>query len=104
METTSPAAAAPVTGAARRGLERPTMVSWLQEIAAVVGPQRALEAWSAAALATGRHGTALDCDQLEEVGAWIVRNSADAPLRMAVRSCAVRLRTYRVLSGEGRAR
>ena len=40
------------------------MVSWLQEIAAVVGTQRALEAWSAAALATGRHGTALDCDQL----------------------------------------
>ena len=87
-----------VDGAGLRGLQRPTVVEWLQEIAAVVGPQQALHAWTSAAVATGHHGMALDVAQMEQTGQWLVEHAREAPLRMAARSCLVRLRTYRVLA------
>ena len=103
MDTTAVTAAAPVirsggNGAALRGLHPPTVVEWLKEIAAVTGPERALEAWMQAAMATGNHGMSLDADRMEQTGQWLVSHTTDVPLRMAVRSCLVQLRTYRVLA------
>ena len=85
-------------GAGPHGLQRPTVVEWLQQIAAVVGPERALQAWLPAAVATGNHGMSLAPDEMERTGQWLVEHTSDAPLRMAVRSCLVRLRIHRVLA------
>jgi hypothetical protein len=85
------------TGAAERGLTRPEATAWLHEIAAVVGPQQALLAWSRAAQATSLHGVALTPDQLETLGNRLVEDTTDPPLRMAVRSCLLRLRVWRTL-------
>ena len=93
-----------VDGAAARGLAQPTALDWLTELARVLGPERALAAWSPAALATGCHGMLLTPDQLGTLGQWLVDNSTEAAVRMAARSCLARLRTYRVLTGAGRTR
>jgi hypothetical protein len=85
------------SGAVTRGLARPDVTGWLHEIAAVVGPQRALLAWSRAASATSLHGMSLTPDQLAAVGERLLEDADDAALRVAVRSCLVRLRVWRTL-------
>lgn len=91
----------PPSGAAVRGLVRPEAAQWLREIAAVVGPQRTLLAWSRAALATSLHGTALTPDQLETMGNRLLEDADDPALRVAVRSCLLRLRVWRTLERTG---
>ncbi|WP_337062827.1 hypothetical protein [Kineococcus sp. G2] len=85
------------TGAALRGLARPTVVDWLKEIAGVVGPSEALLAWSRATLATGLHGTALTPAQMRVVGERLAADATDPRLRLAVRSCLLRLRVHGAL-------
>lgn len=89
----------PLTGAEVRGLAAPTVVDWLREIAGVVGPQQALLTWSRATAATGMHGTALTPEQLHRVGQWLLGDSTDPRLRIAVRSCLLRTRVHRALQG-----
>ena len=89
---------APVLAAApTRGLARPTVVDWLKEVAGVVGPQQALLAWSSAARATGLHGMALTPEQMRLVGERLAADATDPRLRLAVRSCLLRLRVHAVL-------
>ena len=85
------------SGAATRGLACPDVTQWLREIARVVGPQQALLAWTRASMATSLHGTVLSPDQLETMGNWLLENATEAPLRVAVRSCLVRLQVWRTL-------
>ncbi|NAZ88232.1 hypothetical protein [Kineococcus indalonis] len=80
-----------------RGLARPTVVDWLEEVAGVVGPQRALLAWSGAARATGLHGMALTTEQMRVVGERVAADATDPRLRLAVRSCLLRLRVHAAL-------
>ncbi|GAA4962669.1 hypothetical protein [Kineococcus glutinatus] len=105
--TAAPGAARPAViadGARARGLTEPTVLDWLTEMSAVVGPERMLAAWSQATVATGAHGMALPVEQLQVVGQWLVDNATDAPVRMAARSCLARLRTYQVLARTRSAR
>ncbi|WP_432536267.1 hypothetical protein [Kineococcus arenarius] len=85
------------TGATSRALARPTVVDWLKEIAGVVGPQQALLAWSAAVRATGLHGTTLAPEQMRVVGERLVADATDPRLRLAARSCLLRLRVHGAL-------
>ena len=80
-----------------RVMEPPTAVGWLQRLADVSDPVHALEVWTQAALATGCLGMELQPQQLQRLGEWLVEHCADQPTRMAVRSCLVRLRVFRVL-------
>ncbi|WP_432547175.1 hypothetical protein [Kineococcus sp. SYSU DK004] len=79
-------------------VEAPSAVEWLRRLADVSGPVRALELWTQAALATGCLGMALDASQLQRVAEWLVEHCEDLPVRMAARSCLVRLRVHRVLN------
>lgn len=89
---------APTSGAEVRGLACPGVTDWLHEIAAVVGPQRTLLAWSRAAAATGVHGMSLTPEELERVGGRLLEDAADdAALRVVVRSCLLRVRVWRTL-------
>ncbi|WP_432484950.1 hypothetical protein [Kineococcus esterisolvens] len=92
------------TGAEARGLARPTVVGWLEEIAGVVGPQQALLAWSRATRATGLHGMALTPEQMRVVGQRLADDATDPRLRLAVRSCLLRLRVHGALDTTGGAR
>ena len=92
------AADAVVDGMSVRGMAAVSALDVLHEIADVVGPARALGAWSTAAVETGAHGMALDFDQLQAVGRWLVANSSDQALRMAARSALARLRVQQVLA------
>lgn len=92
---------AELTAPARRSsrqVEPPTTVEWLRRLADVSGPEQALQVWSEAALATGRLGMELGPDDLERVGQWLVQHCADQPMRMAVRSCLVRLHVHRAMN------
>ena len=85
-------------GASRRGAppagEPPTAVEWLRRFADVSDPGRALEVWNEAALATDCLGMALGPGDLQRIGDWLVAHCDDAPIRMAARSCLVRLRVH----------
>ncbi len=79
---------------ASRAVEPPTAVGWLQRLADVSDPERALEVWTEAALATDCLGMQLEPEELQRLGEWLVEHCADQPVRMAVRSCLVRLRVH----------
>ncbi len=92
-----PADALP-NGAQQRGLTCPTVLEGLRELAAVVGPGRALEQWALAAAATDLHGLLLTPDEHATVLHWLADRSPHLPVRAVARSVLARLRAYRVLA------
>ncbi|WP_432511011.1 hypothetical protein [Kineococcus sp. SYSU DK001] len=78
-------------------VEEPTAVGWLRRLAEVSSPEQALQVWSGAALATGCLGMDLGPRELQRLGEWLVGHCDDQPIRMAVRSCLVRLHVHRTM-------
>ncbi|WP_432524908.1 hypothetical protein [Kineococcus sp. SYSU DK006] len=75
-------------------MDAPTAVEWLRRLADVSDPEQALQVWHQAALATNCLGMDLQPHELHRVGQWLVQHCADQPMRMAARSCLVRLRVH----------
>ncbi|WP_432565197.1 hypothetical protein [Kineococcus sp. SYSU DK003] len=83
-------------------MEEPTALGWLRRLADVSGPEQALQVWNQAALATGCVGMDLTAQELERMAHWLVEHCGDQPIRMAVRSCLVRLHVHRTLHPSAR--
>ncbi|WP_432541969.1 hypothetical protein [Kineococcus sp. SYSU DK002] len=72
-------------------------MQWLRRLAEVSSPEQALQVWNGAALATGCLGMDLEPRQLQVLGQWLVEHCDDQPIRMAVRSCLVRLHVQQAM-------
>ncbi|WP_146149491.1 hypothetical protein [Kineococcus rhizosphaerae] len=77
-----------------RTVEPPRALEWLQRFAEVSSPLYAVEEWNHAALATGCAGMDLSAAELQRLAEWLVAHCSDQPIRMAARSCLVRLRVH----------
>ena len=73
-------------------------MEWIQRVADVSDPVRALEEWNRAAMATGHLGMHLGPEELGRIAQWIVDHCTDQPVRMAARSCLVHLHVHAVLA------
>lgn len=83
-------------GAAVRGLVRPQALDALQQLARLLGPAEALQAWAQAAASAGHHGTDLSPEALLEV-AEALRPSGALQAVFAT-SLSARVRAWQVLS------
>jgi hypothetical protein len=87
-----------VSGASVRGFSCPTVLDGLRELAAVVGPDEALAAWSVACTENGVHGVDLPAASHLQVATWLSVHAPAPAVRAVARSITTRLRAYDVLT------